>query len=68
MCSKRSNTHDCTQDYVRADRIESIIIDDIKTIFADREFLEQGFKGSTTGTFGSPHKTLLELLRRSSGR
>ena len=41
VCSKRSNTHDCDQDYIRADRLEAAIMGDIKTIFRDQEFLDR---------------------------
>jgi site-specific DNA recombinase len=41
VCSERASTHSCDQDYVRADRIEAAIIEDIKTIFRDREFLDR---------------------------
>jgi len=41
VCSKRSRFHDCDQDYIRADRIESAVINDIKTIFRDRELIDK---------------------------
>ncbi len=39
LCNKRWNTHDCDQDYVRADLIESAIIQDVKTMYRDEQFI-----------------------------
>ncbi|MGQ9589910.1 MAG: recombinase family protein [Planctomycetota bacterium] len=39
VCSKRFNDHDCEQDYVRADLLESAIIKDIKSMFRDEQFM-----------------------------
>jgi site-specific DNA recombinase len=39
VCSKRYNDHDCEQDYVRADLLESAIIEDIKAMFRDEQFM-----------------------------
>jgi site-specific DNA recombinase len=41
LCSKRWNTHECDQDYVRADHLEAAIIQDIKTIFRDEAFVDR---------------------------
>ena len=41
VCSKRLGRQECDQDYIRADRIESTIINDIKTIFRDEALIEQ---------------------------
>jgi site-specific DNA recombinase len=39
ICSKRFNDHDCEQDYVRAESLETAIIEDIKSIFRDEQFM-----------------------------
>jgi site-specific DNA recombinase len=39
VCSKRINHHECEQDYVRADLLESAIIEDVKTMFRDEQFM-----------------------------
>jgi site-specific DNA recombinase len=39
LCSKRWNTKDCDQDYVRADLLESAIVQDIKAMFRDEQFM-----------------------------
>ncbi len=39
VCSKRFNDHDCAQDYVRAELLESAVIDDVKTMFRDESFM-----------------------------
>ena len=35
VCSKRHSTHDCDQDYVRADLLEAAVIQDIKAMLQD---------------------------------
>ena len=39
VCSKRFNDHDCEQDYVRAELLESAVTEDIKTMFRDEQFM-----------------------------
>jgi site-specific DNA recombinase len=39
LCSKRWNTRECDQDYVRADHIEATILQDIKVMFRDDPFI-----------------------------
>jgi site-specific DNA recombinase len=39
VCSKRFNDHECQQDYVRAELLETAIIDDVKSIFRDEQFM-----------------------------
>ncbi len=39
LCRKRWSTHDCEQDYVRADLLEGAVIEDIKTMFRDEQFM-----------------------------
>ena len=39
VCSKRFTQHECDQDYVRAEILETAIIQDIKTIFRDEQFM-----------------------------
>ncbi len=39
LCNKRWNTHDCDQDYVRADHLESAIIQDVMTMYRDEQFI-----------------------------
>ena len=39
ICSKRMNTKDCDQDYVRADLLESSILQDVKGMFRDEQFM-----------------------------
>jgi len=39
VCSKRMNTKECGQDYVRADYLEAAIIEDVKTLFRDDAFV-----------------------------
>jgi site-specific DNA recombinase len=39
VCSKRFNDHDCQQDYVRADLLETAITEDIKTMYRDEQFM-----------------------------
>ena len=41
VCSKRFNTGECDQDYIRADRLETVIMEDIKTIFRDPELMSR---------------------------
>ncbi len=39
VCSKRFNQHECKQDYVRAELLESAIVQDIKAMFRDEDFM-----------------------------
>lgn len=39
LCNKRWSTHDCTQDYVRADLLEAAILQDVKAMFRDEQFM-----------------------------
>ncbi|MCD6416386.1 MAG: recombinase family protein [Planctomycetes bacterium] len=39
VCNKRWKTHDCDQDYVRADLLEEAIMWDVKTMFRDEQFM-----------------------------
>ena len=39
VCSKRWNAHECDQDYVRADILETAVVQDIKTMFRDEQFM-----------------------------
>jgi len=39
LCNKRWSTHDCDQDYVRADLLEAAIIKDVKAMFQDEQFM-----------------------------
>ena len=39
VCSKRFNDHDCEQEYVRADLLESAITEDIKAMFRNEQFM-----------------------------
>ena len=41
VCNSRWNGHDCKQDYVRADHLESAIMQDIKTMFRDEPFMSR---------------------------
>jgi site-specific DNA recombinase len=39
-CSRRLSTHDCDQDYVRADDLEQAMLADLKMAFLDGKFVE----------------------------
>ena len=39
LCNKRWSTRSCGQDYVRADLLEAAIIQDVKTMFRDEQFV-----------------------------
>ena len=39
VCSKRFNDHDCEQDYLRAELLEAAVIEDIKAMFLDEQFM-----------------------------
>jgi site-specific DNA recombinase len=39
VCSKRFNYHECEQDYVRGDLLEAAIVEDVKSIFRDEQFM-----------------------------
>jgi site-specific DNA recombinase len=39
LCSKRWNTRECDQDYIRADYVEATILQDMKAIFQDEQFI-----------------------------
>ncbi|OGQ00334.1 MAG: hypothetical protein A2Z40_04395 [Deltaproteobacteria bacterium RBG_19FT_COMBO_60_16] len=39
LCSKRWNTRECDQDYIRADHVEATILQDIKAMFRDEPFI-----------------------------
>ena len=39
LCSKRWNTRECDQDYIRADHVEATILRDIKAMFRDEPFI-----------------------------
>ncbi len=41
VCSKRFNDHECEQDYVRAELLESAVIQDLKVMFRDESFMAQ---------------------------
>jgi site-specific DNA recombinase len=44
VCSKRFTQHDCDQDYVRAELLETAIIQDLKNIFQDKQFMARIWK------------------------
>ena len=39
LCNKRWATHDCEQDYIRGDLLETAIIQDLKNMFMDEQFM-----------------------------
>ncbi|MFQ5510028.1 MAG: recombinase family protein, partial [Leptospirillia bacterium] len=39
LCTKRSSTHECDQDYVRADHLEEFIIQDLRNTLRDEELM-----------------------------
>lgn len=39
VCSRRVNKHECEQDYVRSELLESAILQDVKGIFRDEQFM-----------------------------
>jgi len=39
VCSKRFNQHECEQDYVRAELLETAVTEDIKMMFRDEQFM-----------------------------
>ncbi|HWP37352.1 MAG TPA: zinc ribbon domain-containing protein, partial [Gemmatimonadales bacterium] len=39
VCSKRFNDHDCERDYVRAELLETAVIEDIAAMFRDEQFM-----------------------------
>ena len=39
LCNKRWRTHDCLQDYVRGDLLEGAILEDVKAMFRDEQFM-----------------------------
>jgi site-specific DNA recombinase len=39
VCSKRLNDHDCYQEYVRTELLESAIVEDIKAMFRNEAFM-----------------------------
>ena len=39
VCDRRRKTHECGQDYVRADLLETAIMQDVKDIFRDEQFM-----------------------------
>lgn len=39
VCTKRWNAHECDQDYLRADILETAVVQDIKTMFRDEQFM-----------------------------
>jgi site-specific DNA recombinase len=39
LCNKRWNTKECDQDYVRADLLEDAILQDIRAMFLDEQFM-----------------------------
>ncbi|MBW2148499.1 MAG: recombinase zinc beta ribbon domain-containing protein, partial [Deltaproteobacteria bacterium] len=39
LCNKRWSTHDCEQDYIRGDLLETAIIQDLKNMFMDDQFM-----------------------------
>ena len=39
VCSKRFNHHECEQDYVRSDLLDAAIIEDVKGMFRDEQFM-----------------------------
>jgi site-specific DNA recombinase len=39
VCNTRWKTHDCTQDYVRADLLEEAVMKDVKAMFLDEQFM-----------------------------
>jgi len=41
VCSKRFNDHDCEQDYVRSDLLDGAIIEDVKGMFRDEQFMSR---------------------------
>ena len=41
VCTKRTTTHDCQQDYVRADLLEAAIIADVSAVLRDDDLIEK---------------------------
>jgi len=39
VCSKRFNDHDCEQEYIRAELLESAVLEDVKAMFRDESFM-----------------------------
>jgi hypothetical protein len=39
ICTKRLTTHECEQDYLRADLLEAAVVQDIKAMFRDEPFM-----------------------------
>lgn len=39
VCTSRLSTHECEQDYIRADLLDAAVIQDLKTIFQDEDFM-----------------------------
>jgi site-specific DNA recombinase len=39
VCSKRHTQHECNQDYVRADLLEESIMEDVRSLFQDEQFM-----------------------------
>jgi site-specific DNA recombinase len=39
VCAKRFNYHDCKQDYVRSDLLDGSIVEDLKDMFRDEQFM-----------------------------
>jgi site-specific DNA recombinase len=39
VCSKRFNHHECKQDYVRSDILDGAIVEDLKAMFRDEQFM-----------------------------
>ncbi len=39
VCSKRSNYRECDQDFLRADLLEKAIVEDVKSIFRNEQFM-----------------------------
>lgn len=47
LCSKRWNTKDCNRDCVRADLIESAILQDVRCMFRDEQFMARVWQETT---------------------
>ncbi|MFH1689291.1 MAG: recombinase family protein, partial [Candidatus Eisenbacteria bacterium] len=39
VCSKRFNYHECKQDYIRSDILDGAIVEDLKAMFRDEQFV-----------------------------
>ena len=67
VCTKRHSTHDCDQDYIRADLLEAAIVQDIKAMLQDEDLMARIWEEANR-RLDSEKPDITKDIRRVEGR